>query len=124
MSGALAALLSRHPAVGPQNQILSGGVLTLAGNGTTSWDSGTSTPPNWYLPTTANIGSSYWIKCYNGSGPGGNFSAATSFTNISNAGLVISTTGAGAVAGLYQISSNSAGTAIVAQGTISVNSAI
>lgn len=110
---------------GPQNTNYSGTAsLVLGGNGTATLNGAGAT--NWYLPTTANIGSGYWIDIsFTSSSPSGlSFTAAQgAFTNITNGGLTIGMSSFfnnATVNGTYQISSNSGGTAIVGQGSISL----
>lgn len=91
-------------------------------DGTTSMpNGGTANPANWYLPTTAGIGSSYWLNITK-TGGALSFSAAQgSWTNISAAGLAVNA-GNGLTTqqalGTYQISPNSLGTLIAATGSI------
>ena len=101
--------------------------LNLAGNGTATLN-GVSTS-SWYSPTTANVGSGYYINITRTGGTGGvNFSAAQgSWTNITNSGLNIGLSGysndVGTVtaSGTYQISNNSSGTPVLGSGTISLS---
>lgn len=101
--------------------------LNLAGNGTATLN-GVSTS-SWYSPTTANVGSGYWIDITRTSGTAGvNFSAAQgSWTNITNSGLSIGMTGytgdvgTVSVGGTYQISSSVTGTPVLGSGTISLS---
>jgi len=110
---------------GPQNTNYSGTAsLVLGGNGTATV--GGSGATNWYLPTTGNIGSSYWVNVtFGSSSPTGlSFTAAQgSWTNITNGGLTIGMSSFfnnATISGSYQLSSNSGGTAIVGQGSISL----
>lgn len=101
--------------------------LNLAGNGTATLNgAGTS---SWYAPTTANIGSGYYINITRTGGTAGvNFTAAQgSWTNITNSGLTIDIGGytgdVGTVtaSGTYQISNSSSGTPVLGSGTISLS---
>ncbi len=101
--------------------------LVLAGNGTTTIGGGAGS--NWYLPTTSNVGSGYYINVTRTSGTAGvNFSAAQgSWTNITNSGLSIGMTGytgdvgTVTVGGTYQISNSVSGTPVLGSGTISLS---
>jgi hypothetical protein len=101
--------------------------LNLAGNGTATLNGvGTS---SWYSPTTANVGSGYWIDITRTGGTSGvNFSKAQgSWTNITNSGLSISITGTSGkvgtatASGTWQISSSASGTPVLGSGTISLS---
>ena len=99
--------------------------INLAGNGTATLNSvGTS---NWYAPTTANVGASYYILITPTGGTGGySFSAATgTYANITNSGLTIGVNGTGAttfnVTGTYIIASDSGGVNQLGSGTITLN---
>jgi len=98
--------------------------LVLAGNGTTTLNGGAST--NWFLPTTANVGASYWINITQTGGTAGySFSAAAgAWTNITNGGLSIGISGSGAVpysvTGTYLIASDSGGVNQLGSGTITL----
>lgn len=101
--------------------------LNLSGNGTATLNgAGTS---SWYSPTTANVGSGYWINITRTGGTAGvNFTAAQgAWTNITNSGLTIGLGGytgdVGTVtaSGTYQISSSSSGTPVLGSGTISLS---
>jgi hypothetical protein len=100
---------------GPANLVLGGdGTATIGGGGAA---------PNWFLPTTGNTGSGYWINITRtGGSTGTNFSVAQgSWVNITNGGLTIGLTGGGTNAsGTYQIATNSSGTQLVANGTIAL----
>ena len=97
--------------------------LVLAGNGTATLNgAGTS---NWYAPTTANVGASYWIKItQTGGSSGTTFSAANgAWTNITNSGLSIGLTGGTGITnatGGYQIASDSGGVNVLGSGTITL----
>ena len=99
--------------------------LVFGGNGAVTLNGVSAN--NWYLPTTASIGATYYVNITRSGGTlGVNFSAAQgAWTNISASGLTIGLTGGGqrTASGTYQISSNSAGTAIVASGSISLTAA-
>lgn len=99
--------------------------LVLAGNGTSTLNGvGAS---NWFLPTTANTGASYWINITRTGGTSGyNFAAAQgAWTNITNGGLSIGVSGTGAttfsVSGTYLIASDSGGVNRLGSGTITLN---
>jgi hypothetical protein len=99
--------------------------LILNSNGTTSGGAGGA---NWYSPTTAGVGSGYWIDVTRTGGTAGvNFSNAQgSWTNIGS-GLTIGITGytgdVGTVtaSGTYQISSSATGSPVLGSGTISIS---
>ena len=115
------------PGTGANDSVVYSGAanLVLNGNGTSTLN-GVSTT-NWFLPTTTNTGSGYWINISRTGGTTGvNFSAAQgAWTNIGNGFLAIGLTGAGSrnASGTYQISSNVGGTQVVASGTISLTAA-
>lgn len=107
-------------------QAISGAAsLVLAGNGTSTLNSVAGN--NWYTPTTASIGTGYYINITRSGGTAGvNFNNAQgAWTNISAGGITIGLTGGGQrnATGTYQISSNAGGTAIVASGSISLTAA-
>jgi hypothetical protein len=101
--------------------------LKLNGDGTATLNSVAT--GSWYSPTTANVGSGYWIDITRTSGTTGvNFSAAQgAWTNITNSGLSISLSGTSGVVGTataggtYQISSSSGGSPVLGSGTISLS---
>jgi hypothetical protein len=82
---------------------------------------------NWYAPTTASIGASYYLLITQTGGTAGySFSAGTGTpVLISSGGISIGVTGTGTptnfVTGTYQISSDSAGTVVLGSGTITIN---
>ncbi len=96
--------------------------LVLAGNGTATINGGATS--NWYAPTTANVGSGYWILISQTGGTTGySFSAGTgAYTNITNGGLTIAISGTGSVSpyvqGTYIIASDSGGVNQLGSGTI------
>jgi hypothetical protein len=98
--------------------------LVLAGNGTATLNGNASS--NWYSPTTANVGASYWINITQTGGTAGySFSAASgAWTNITNGGLSIGISGpVGAtynVTGTYIIASDSGGVNQLGSGTITL----
>jgi hypothetical protein len=98
--------------------------LVLAGNGTATLNGVGTT--NWFLPTTANVGASYWIKITQTGGTSGySFSAASgAWTNITNSGLTIGISGpVGSsynVTGTYIIASDSGGVNQLGSGTITL----
>jgi len=101
---------------------------TFGGNGITSvtGSGATASPPNWFLPTTAAIGSQYWLNITKNAGLSGiNFTAANgTWVNISSSGLAVASSGGdAAISGSYAISSNSAGTNVVASGSITLSGA-
>jgi hypothetical protein len=114
------------PGTGANDKVSISGAapFILAGNGTTTYNGVAGS--NWFLPTTVNEGSLYWINITRTGGTSGvNFSAAQgAWTNITNGGLTLNLTGTGArtASGTYQISSNAGGTLIVASGSITLNS--
>jgi len=97
----------------------------LAGNGTATLNGVTS--PSWFTPTTANVGSGYWIKITQTGGTAGySFSAANgAYANITNGGLSIGISGSGTptnfVTGTYLIASDSGGVNQLGTGTITLN---
>lgn len=99
--------------------------LVLAGNGTATLN-GASTS-NWYAPTTANVGSGYWIKITQTGGTSGyTFSAAAgSWTNITNSGLTIGISGTGQtsfnVTGTYIIASDAGGVTQLGSGSVTLS---
>lgn len=102
--------------------------FVLAANGTATLNAVGTT--NWYLPTTANVGASFWINITRTGGTSGcNFTNAQgAWTNITNSGLTIDITGvsvgAFTVSGSYIIASNSSGTLQCSAGTITLNKTI
>ena len=102
--------------------------LVLAGNGTATLNGASST--NWYLPTTANIGGSYYLLITQTGGTAGySFSAATGTPAlISTGGITVGINGSGTptnyVTGTYQISSDSAGLTVLGSGTITLNGSL
>jgi hypothetical protein len=111
---------------GVQSPTYSGAAnLILAGNGTATLN-GVSTS-NWYAPTTANVGSGYYLLITQTGGTSGyTFSTATGTpANITNGGLTIGINGSGSstyfVSGTYIISSDSAGAVVLGSGTITLN---
>jgi hypothetical protein len=82
---------------------------------------------NWYAPTTASIGASYYLLITQTGGTAGySFSAGTGTpVLISSGGISIGITGTGTptnfVTGTYQISSDSAGAVVLGSGTITIN---
>jgi collagen type VII alpha len=98
--------------------------LALAGNGTATLNGVSST--NWFLPTTANVGASYWVNIMQTGGTSGyTFSAASgAWTNITNGGLSIGISGpAGStysVTGTYQVASDSGGVNVLGSGSITL----
>lgn len=98
--------------------------LVLAGNGTATLNGVGTT--NWFLPTTANVGASYWIKITQTGGTSGySFSAASgAWTNITNGGLTIGISGPGGqsynVTGSYIIASDSGGVNQLGSGSITL----
>lgn len=107
---------------GAVGEMISALSVTFGGNGLTTPTSGTAVPGNWFSPTSAGIGASYWINITRtGGSPGVNFSAAQgSWVNIGAGGLTISGSAPGTVTGTYQLSSSSSGTPVVASGTITI----
>ncbi len=109
---------------GPQNVNISGTApVVFAGNGGLTLNGASLS--NWYLPTTTNIGSSYWLNITRTGGTSGvNFTAAQgAWTSITNSGLSITlsnSTGSATVTGSYQISNNVGGTLVQSTGTISL----
>lgn len=58
--------VSAGSAASPNIQLNTDGSLTVAGNGSSA------NPPNWYLPTTAGIGTFFWCQLtYTGTAPDG-----------------------------------------------------
>ncbi len=96
--------------------------VTFTGNGLTTVTGGTATPSNWYSPTSNNIGAGYYINITKTSGYSGlAFSAAQgSWTNITGAGLTISSNAQATITGTYQLSTSSGGNPVVASGTITL----
>jgi hypothetical protein len=99
--------------------------IVYAGNGTATVNGVASS--NWYAPTTASIGASYYLLITQTGGTSGySFSTATGTpVNITSGGLSIGITGTGTptnfVTGTYQISSDSAGANVLGSGTITLN---
>ena len=110
---------------GPQQLVINGPTaLLLQADGTTSLNGiGTA---NWFTPSTGGIGADYWIKITKTSGTTGtNFTAASTFTNISGSGLTVGISGGSGTTnatGTYIISTDSAGVNQVATGTVTLNS--
>jgi hypothetical protein len=98
--------------------------LMLAGDGTATLNGAGSS--NWLLPTTANVGSGYWIKLTQTGGTSGySFSAASgTYTNITNGGLTIGISGPAGnnfnVSGTYIIASDSGGVNQLGTGNITL----
>jgi hypothetical protein len=81
---------------------------------------------NWYAPNTTSIGNSYWIKFTALASSGTSTESATLNTwlqlNSSRSVQITRTaTGSASKSYVFQISSNSAGTAIVGSGTIALS---
>lgn len=81
---------------------------------------------NWYAPNTSSIGNSYWIKFTSLGSTGTSTETATlnTWLQLSSSRSVEMTrtlTGSATRSYVYQISSNSAGTAIVGSGTIALS---
>lgn len=100
-------------------------ILGINGDGTASVNGiGAS---NWYLPTTSNIGSGYWINITRtGGSTGVNFTAAQgAWTNIPNTGMSIGINGTGGqfATGTYQIASDSAGVHVLGSGSVTLTNA-
>jgi hypothetical protein len=99
--------------------------VVYAGNGTATVNGVSAS--NWYAPTTASIGASYYLLITQTGGTAGySFSAGTGTpVLISAGGISIGITGTGTptnfVTGTYQISSDSAGTVVLGSGTITIN---
>ena len=74
------------------------------------------TAPNWYAPTTTGIGASYWIRATRVSGatPGGTLNQWLSLTSTRSWTLQQSSTGTKQCTLTFAISTDSAGTNIVA----------
>lgn len=98
----------------------------LNSNGTTSLG-GVGVAQNWFLPTTTNIGASYWVSIVQTGGtPGFTFSVANgAWTNISLSGLGISAVGPGgttfSITGVYSIASDAAGVNQLASGLLTLS---
>jgi len=97
--------------------------VNFGGSGLTTATGGTATPSNWYSPTSANIGASYYINITKTSGYSGlAFSAAQgTWTNITSGGLTITSNGQATITGTYQLSSSATGNPVVASGTITLS---
>jgi hypothetical protein len=71
-------------------QLNTNGTVTASGNGTDVINS--SSTPNWFLPTSVGIGSSYWVKpfCTGGTTPNGGSSTMTNnaWYNITSIGTL------------------------------------
>ena len=111
--------------VGVQNQNLIGG---SALSGAVTWNSnGTSAggtfnnygPEQWYYPTTAAIGASYWLTVTVNSGTITGITPGTP-TSLSS-GITLTYASGGSAQGTYTISTTSGGTPIVAGGQWLVN---
>jgi mucin-19 len=109
---------------GVQSPIYNGATpLILAGNGTATLNG--SAASNWYAPTTASIGSGFYILITQVGGTSGTtFTAATgAYTNITAGGLTIGITGGSGVTnatGSYIIASDSGGVNQLGSGTITL----
>jgi len=97
--------------------------VLFGGNGLTTATGGTATPGNWFSPTAANIGASYYINITKTGGLSGlAFSAAQgAWTNITSGGLTISSNAQAAITGTYQLSNSATGSPVVASGTITLS---
>lgn len=123
MKAASAALLAKSGSQS-SNAIVAGSV-TFGGNGTLTGTS-YSGPANWYTPTTPGIGGSYWLRItrIDASPPGMHFSNAEAvWVHIQTGLLIVATGDAGYCSGVWEVSSNSIGTNILATGTIFVSNA-
>jgi hypothetical protein len=104
------------------------GPLNFATNGTTT-DGNNNAQANWYSPTTASIGSSYYISVNQTGGTAGfafsgistNSAAPTSMAGALALTITPTPTSATNVVGTYTISSDSGGVNIVATGSITLN---
>ena len=95
--------------------------LVLVGDGTSTINGvGAS---NWFLPTTASIGNSYYVSVTQ-TGGAGSFTGLSGVTNITNGGLTIGVTGPGgttfSATGTYNISSDALGANVLGTGTITL----
>jgi hypothetical protein len=100
-------------------------VLSFNGNGTMSW-SRSGTPNNWFS-TTANIGSSFWIKVHVNSGSYTSYTGPTldTWVNITNSGQTLAFGGVvNNVSVTYQISGDVSGVPISAQGNATFTNVI
>jgi hypothetical protein len=121
--------------------VVASGTITLSGNngvqqptynGANAFlftGSGTATfsgagASNWYLPTTANIGSGFYVSLTQ-TGGAGSFTGISGVTNISNSGLTIGVTGPGGTlytaSGTYVISSDSSGLVVLGTGSFTIS---
>jgi hypothetical protein len=94
--------------------------LILAGNGTATLNGGAAS--NWFAPTTASIGSGFYISVTQ-TGGAGSFTGLSGVTNITNSGLTIGVSGTGvtfSATGTYSISSDAAGLVVLGSGTITL----
>jgi hypothetical protein len=103
-----------------QGESIAGSSVTLNGNGLTTVIGGGAVPSNWFSPTSAGIGASYYINITKLAGPSGvNFSAAQGvWTNIGAGGLTITSNAQATIEGSYQLSSSVSGIPVVASGFI------
>lgn len=118
---------------GAQGQAINAQQVIFNGDGTVSLipsNVGTANPTNWYFPTTAGIGSSYWISLTQSSpqlGPVGVFNeAAGTWQKIGTAGLAFNLTQStvgGASYSLAQDNSGIPGKVVVTTGSMNLTSA-
>lgn len=108
-----------------------GGPLSFNSNGTITvyGISSIATPPQYFNPPTAGIGTNTWINFTITSSGSGNNSlnvgagAPGSWVNIAggiNINLTAGTTGIGVTSGTYQLSSSSSGSPVVGSGTFTI----
>lgn len=97
--------------------------VTFGGNGLTTATNGTATPGNWFSPVFTNVGASFYINITKTGGLSGlSFSAAQgAWTNITGAGLTISSNAQATISGTYQLSTSITGSPVVANGTITLS---
>ena len=104
-------------------EIINASSVTFTGSGLTTATNGTAMPGNWYSPTSAGIGSGYYINITKTSGLSAvAFSAAQgSWVNITSSGLTISSNAQSPITGTYQLSTSVTGSPVVASGTITLS---
>jgi hypothetical protein len=100
------------------------GASTLAfnSNGTATLNGVTSS--SWYAPTTASIGSSYYVSVTQ-TGGAGTFTGISGIVNI-GAGVTLGVTGSGvsfSATGTYTISSDAAGLVVLGSGSVTLTGA-
>lgn len=111
------------------NQISVGDILaaqaTFNTNGTCArTGSGNKGPDNWFNPTTANIGNSYFIRIHKTSGLTVTGITEDLWTGLNAQINLTCTGGAGSWTGTWEISTNSSGNPVIGGGAITVSNAL